>query len=315
MATTQPVQPTQPVPPVTTATRSIPYVEPRRISRLTQGLNASWAGVRYALLGVYVLLCLYPFLWMFSASLRTSAGVFSAGLSLWVDDPQWSNYLEIWEAANIPRAAFITICITAVCMAVTILTTSMTAFAVTRSDFPGRRVVMVALLTTFLIPGEMLIIPTFYVNRALHLIGDWRSVFAVILVMTAGAQVFNIYLLIGHFQTLPSELYDAAAVDGETYFGMYRRIAFPLVRPAMATIALLTFMGVWNAYIIPLVYLAPLRDFQTLTIALIQYSKQFQTLYHIMAAGAVIVLIPIILVFIFLQRYFIRGLTEGATKG
>jgi ABC-type glycerol-3-phosphate transport system permease component len=83
----------------------------------------------------------------------------------------------------------------------------------------------------------------------------------------------------------------------------------------MATIALLTFMGVWNAYIIPLVYLAPLRDFQTLTIALIQYSKQFQTLYHIMAAGAVIVLIPIIAVFIFLQRYFIRGLTEGATKG
>src|SRR5690554_4113586 len=115
MATTQPAQPTQPTP---TAARSIPYVEPRRVSRLTQGVSAGWAGVRYALLGLYVILCLYPFLWMFSASLRTSAGVFSAGLSLWVDDPQWVNYLEIWEAANIPRAAFITICITAVCMAI-----------------------------------------------------------------------------------------------------------------------------------------------------------------------------------------------------
>ena len=83
----------------------------------------------------------------------------------------------------------------------------------------------------------------------------------------------------------------------------------------MATITLLTFMGVWNAYIIPLVYLAPLRDFQTLTIALVQYSKQFQTLYHVMAAGAVIGLVPVILVFVFLQRFFIRGLTEGATKG
>ncbi len=83
----------------------------------------------------------------------------------------------------------------------------------------------------------------------------------------------------------------------------------------MATITLLTFMGVWNADIIPLVYLAPLRDFQTLTIALVQYSKQFQTLYHIMAAGAVIGLVPVILVFVFLQRFFIRGLTEGATKG
>jgi raffinose/stachyose/melibiose transport system permease protein len=306
---------TQPAPPATTAGRAIPYVKPRRVSPATQVLSAGWTGVRYALLAVYVVLCLYPFLWMLSASLRTSAGVFAAGLSLWVDDPQWINYVEIWQEASIPRAAFITICITAVCMAVIILTTSMTAFAVTRSDFPGRRVVMVALLTTFLIPGEMLIIPTFYVNRALHLIGDWRSVIAVILVMTAGAQVFNIYLLIGHFQTLPSELFDAAAVDGETYFGMYRRIAFPLVTPAIATIALLTFMAIWNAYIIPLVYLAPLRDFQTLTIALIQYSKQFQTLYHIMAAGAVIILIPIIVVFIFLQRYFIRGLTEGATKG
>ncbi len=83
----------------------------------------------------------------------------------------------------------------------------------------------------------------------------------------------------------------------------------------MATITLLTFMGVWNADIIPLVYLAPLRDFQTLTIALVQYSKQFQTLYHVMAAGAVIGLVPVILVFVFLQRFFIRGLTEGATKG
>ena len=86
-------------------------------------------------------------------------------------------------------------------------------------------------------------------------------------------------------------------------------------RPALATISLLTFMGIWNAYLVPLVYLSPLPDYQTLTIALIQYSKQFQTLYHIMAAGAVIILIPIIIVFIFLQRYFIRGLTEGATKG
>ena len=90
---------------------------------------------------------------------------------------------------------------------------------------------LVALLTTFLIPGEMLIIPTFYINRTLHLIGDWRSVIAVILVMTAGAQVFNIYLLMGHFQTLPAELYDAAEIDGESYFGMYWRIAFPWCAP------------------------------------------------------------------------------------
>jgi ABC-type glycerol-3-phosphate transport system permease component len=284
-------------------------------SSVPSPVRLGWEGVRYALLVIYAILCLYPFFWMLSASLRTSAGVFSAGLSLWVDDPQWANYAEIWQEANVPRAAFVTVVITAVCMAVTILTTSMTAFAVTRSDFPGRRLVMVALLTTFLIPGEMLIIPTFYINRALNLVGEWRSVIAVILVMTAGAQVFNIYLLIGHFRTLPPELYDAALVDGETYFGMYRRIAFPLVRPALATIALLTFMGVWNAYLVPLVYLAPLRDYQTLTIALVQYSKQFQTLYHIMAAGAVITLVPIIVVFIFLQRYFVRGLTEGATKG
>jgi ABC-type glycerol-3-phosphate transport system permease component len=191
----------------------------------------------------------------------------------------------------------------------------MTAYALTRSDFPGRRLVLVALLTTFLIPGEMLIIPTFYVTRSLHLIGDWRSVIAVILVMTAGAQVFNIYLLMGHFQTLPREIYDAADIDGASYFGTYWRIALPLARPALATIVLLTFMGIWNAYLIPLVYLSQQRDWQTLTIALIQYSKRFQTLYQIMAAGAVITLVPVIVVFIFLQRYFIRGLTEGATKG
>ncbi len=277
--------------------------------------EAGWGAVRYLLLLIYMALCIYPFLWMAATSLRTSAGVFSSGLSLSVSDPQWKNYREIWVQANVPRAAINTVLITAVCMALIVLTTSMTAYALTRSDFPGRRLVLVALLTTFLIPGEMLIIPTFYINRTLHLIGDWRSVVAVILVMTAGAQVFNIYLLMGHFQTLPRELYDAADIDGASYFGAYWRIALPLARPALATIVLLTFMGVWNAYLVPLVYLAQQRDYQTLTIALIQYSKRFQTLYHIMAAGAIIVLVPVIIIFIALQRYFIRGLTEGATKG
>lgn len=126
--------------------------------------------------------------------------------------------------------------------------------------------------------------------------------------------MFNIYLLLSHFQTLPSALYDAADIDRASYFGSYWRIALPLARPALATIALLTFVGIWNAYPVPLVYLSQQREYQTLTIALIQYSKRFQTLYHIMAAGAVMALVPMIIVFILLQRHFIRGLTEGATK-
>ncbi len=284
-------------------------------SVLMTTLKRSWLTGRYLILALYLAICIYPFIWMLATSLRTARGAFEAGTSLWVADPQWSNYVDIWNSANIPRAAINTVLITAVCMILTIVTTSMTAYAVSRSDFPGRRVIMLALVTTLLIPGEMLIIPTFYVNRSLNLIGDWKSLIAVILVMTAGAQVFNIYLLLSHFLTIPRDLFDSAEIDGESYFGAYWRIAFPLITPALATVTLLTFMGIWNAYLIPLVYLAPLPDFQTLTIALIQYSKQYQTLYQIMAAGAVITLIPIMVVFIFLQRYFIRGLTEGATKG
>lgn len=289
-----------------------PRTGPSVVGRVAGG---SWLTVRYALLLLYMLICIYPFLWMVATSLRTVRGVYEAGTSLWVTDPQWQNYVDIWNAANIPRAAINTVLITAVCMILTILSTSMTAYAVSRTDFPGRRAIMFTLVTTLLIPGEMLIIPTFYVNRYLDLIGDWKALIAVILVMTAGAQVFNIYLLLGHFNTIPRDLFDSAELDGESYFGAYRRIAFPLIRPALATVTLLTFMGIWNAYLIPLVYLAPLPDFQTLTIALIQYSRQYQTLYQVMAAGAVVTLIPVMVVFIFLQRYFIRGLTEGATKG
>ncbi|MDQ3654413.1 MAG: carbohydrate ABC transporter permease [Chloroflexota bacterium] len=277
----------------------------------------TWAtlGVRYGLLLLYMVVCLYPFVWMVSTSLRDQRGVFTAGGSLWVSNPNWQNYVDIWNSANLPRAFVNTIAITAACMVLTIITTSMTSYALSRSDFPGRQAILFCLLTTLLIPGEMLIIPTFYVNRTFGLVGDGKALIAVVLVTVAGAQAFNVYLMLGHFRTIPRDLFDSAQLDGETYFGAYWRIAFPLIRPAVATITLLTFMGVWNAYIIPLVYLAPLRDFQTLTIALVQYSKQFQTLYHIMAAGAVIGLVPVILVFIFLQRYFIRGLTEGATKG
>jgi ABC-type glycerol-3-phosphate transport system permease component len=291
-------------------------VVPEESTRLGETIaDVIWRVLRYVLLSLYVLICLYPFAWMVATSLRTPRDVFKSGFSLRVANPQWHNYADIWHAANIPRAVVITVIITAVCMVLTILTTSMTAYALARSQFPGHRFVMVALLTTLLVPGEMLIIPTFYVNRTLGLIGDGKAVIAVILVMTAGAQVFNIYLLLSHFATIPKDLFESAELDGETYVGAYWRIAFPLIRPALATITLLTFMGVWNAYLIPLVYLAPLDGWQTITIALIQYSKRFQTLYHVMAAGGVIALIPIMILFIFLQRYFIRGLTEGATKG
>ncbi len=271
--------------------------------------------LKYLLLLVYVVICLYPFVWMISTSLRDQRSVFTAGGSLWVSNPNWQNYVDIWESANIPRAFANTILITAACMVLTILTTSMTSYALSRSNFPGRQAILFCLLMTLLVPGEMLIIPTFYVNRAFGFVGDGKALLAVILVTVSGAQAFNVYLMLGHFRTIPKDLFDSAELDGETYFGTYWRIAFPLIRPAVATITLLTFMGVWNAYLIPLVYLAPLPEFQTLTIALVQYSKQFQTLYHIMAAGAVIGLVPVILVFIFLQRFFIRGLTEGATKG
>jgi ABC-type glycerol-3-phosphate transport system permease component len=288
-------------------------VDPERQRQaLSQGLGSV---LKYGLLLVYMLICLYPFVWMVATSLRDQRSVFTAGSSLWVSDPNWQNYADIWDSANLPRAFLNTIAITAACMVFTIWTTSMTSYALSRSNFPGRQAIMFCLLATLLIPGEMLVIPTFYVNRTFGLVGDGKALIAVVLVMTAGAQAFNVYLMLGHFRTIPKDLFDSAELDGETYFGTYWRIAFPLIRPAVATITLLTFMGVWNAYLIPLVYLAPLPDWQTLTIALVQYSKQFQTLYHIMAAGAVIGLVPVILVFIFLQRYFIQGLTEGATKG
>jgi ABC-type glycerol-3-phosphate transport system permease component len=271
--------------------------------------------VKYGLLLIYMVICIYPFVWMVITSLRDQRSVFTAGSSLWVSNPNWQNYVDIWNSANIPRAFIVTIVITAACLVLTIITTSMTSYALSRSNFPGKQAILFCLLATLLIPGEMLIIPTFYVNRTFGFVGDGKALIAVILVTTAGAQAFNVYLMLGHFRTIPKDLFDSAELDGETYFGTYWRIAFPLIRPAVATITLLTFMGVWNAYLIPLVYLAPLPDWQTLTIALVQYSKQFQTLYHIMAAGAVIGLVPVILVFIFLQRYFIQGLTEGATKG
>jgi ABC-type glycerol-3-phosphate transport system permease component len=288
-------------------------VDPERGRKQATGALSSVA--KYGLLLVYMVICLYPFVWMVVTSLRDQRSVFTAGSSLWVSNPNWQNYVDIWNSANIPRAFVVTIVITAACMVLTILTTSMTSYALSRSNFPGKQAILFCLLATLLIPGEMLVIPTFYVNRTFGFVGDGKALIAVILVTTAGAQAFNVYLMLGHFRTIPKDLFDSAELDGETYFGTYWRIAFPLIRPAVATITLLTFMGVWNAYLIPLVYLAPLPEWQTLTIALVQYSKQFQTLYHIMAAGAVIGLVPVILVFIFLQRYFIQGLTDGATKG
>ncbi|HKG25844.1 MAG TPA: carbohydrate ABC transporter permease [Thermomicrobiales bacterium] len=281
------------------------------------GKGARWGGetVRAGLLLIYAVLSLYPLLWIVATSLRTSSGVYRAGLSLRVDEPRWQNYTDFFRAADVPRAAFVTLVVAAAVMALLFLTTSMTAYALARSDFPGRRLVLAALAGTIFVPAQTLLIPTFYVNRSLGLIGGWRSVAAVVLVMVAGGQAFNVYLLLGHFRTLPRDLYDAAALDGAGYFETYRRIALPLVRPGLATCALIAFAGIWNAYLVPLVYLGQQPGYQTLTIALVQYSRRFQTAYHLLAAGQVIALMPVVVAFVVLQRHCVRGLIGGALRG
>ncbi len=266
------------------------------------------------MLSLYAAACLLPLVWIGATSLRTSTGVYAAGLSLWVDRPQWGNYIAFWQSADVPRSVGISVALTAASLAAVLLSTSMTAYAIARARFPGRRLLIGALWSTVLLPAEMLVIPTFHVNRALGLIGGWRSVAAVLLVMTAGGQAFNIVLLAAHFRGVTRDLYDAAALDGAGFVRTYWTVAMPMVRPGLVTCGLFIFMGVWNAYLIPLVYLGQQRGHQTLTVALVQFSRRAQTAYHLLAAGQVIAILPVVVVFAAMQRHLVRGLVESARQ-
>jgi ABC-type glycerol-3-phosphate transport system permease component len=252
---------------------------------------------------------IYPFLWMVSAGFKTTNEIFG-GLSLMPADPQPQNFSRAWTDARIGQYFVNTLVVTVGSIVIVLITVSMMGYVLGRYQFPGKKLIVVAFAVTVFLPEGYTIIPIFeLINR----IGLGNSLAGVTLAQAGGAHVVMVLLFAGYFAQLPKELEEAAVVDGAGFLRVFWEIMLPLAKPIVATTIILQFMHSWNAFLQPLVLTLSRPDLRTLAVGIYAFQGQFFTDWSGMAAAATISLAPIVIVFLFLQRYFVEGIA-GAVK-
>ena len=254
---------------------------------------------------------LIPFFWMLSTSLTEASKVIVRDRE-WIPHPfMWSNYYKALTV--LPFHLFLknTLIITICCIIGQTLSASLVAFGFSRMRFPGRNVLFIMVLSTMMLPVQVTQIPTFVIFTHLRWIDTLKP---LIVPAFFGGGAFFIFLLRQFFMTIPSELEDAAKIDGCSPLGIYWNVALPLSKPALATVAIFSFMGHWNDFMGPLIYIQSMEN-KTLALGLNSFRSLHGTEYHLLMAASISVLLPVLIIFFCAQKYFVQGIVLSGIKG
>ena len=247
---------------------------------------------------------LVPFLWMFSTSIMTVAEVYSFPPKFIPEKPQWGNYAEALLNSGLPFGRFFlnTVIMAAGVITGRLLIISLAAYAFARIRFPGRDQVFILFIATMMIPEAVTLIPSFLILTGLN----WVDTFMALIIPGLN-YVWGLFLLRQYFSTLPESLEDAARIDGASEFQIFYRIFAPLAKPALAVIIIFSFVDTWKNFLWPLIVTRS-TEMRTIEVGIMLISGRYFTNIALQMAAATIVAIPIILVFLFSQRYFMEGI-------
>ena len=265
----------------------------------------------YALMAFLAVTMVTPFLWMLTTSLKSEAFILRATPELLPTEISFDAYRELGERVDLPRVFFNSIFVAGIGTFGQVMVSAMAAFAFARMQWRGRNAVFMLYLATMMIPGVVLIIPQFVLVRSLGWINSYPA-----LIFPTLFSAFGTFLLRQAFLALPKDFEEAAFVDGASYSTIFWRITLPLSEPALATLGVFAFMGQWNSYLWPL--FVPRREaIQTLPVALslLQAETRALTEWNIVMAGSVVAVLPILIVYILAQRWFVRGVVVSGIKG
>jgi multiple sugar transport system permease protein len=265
--------------------------------------------IGYAALSLMAIIALVPFLWTLSTSLKNIDEVFVFPPQWIPDELKWSNYTTLWQELPMGRWIVNSTVVVALAVLGKLILASTAAYAFARLRFPGRDWIFYVFLTALMIPWEVTLIPGFVLMRQF----GWIDTPAALIIPSIG-DVFGIFLLRQYFMAIPRELDDSARVDGAGYFRIFWSIVLPLSRAPLAVVGALGFMGVWNSFLWPLVMINTPEKF-TLPVGLQLLNSQHSTDWTTLMAGDVISLIPVIVVYLAAQRYFVEGITVTGLKG
>ncbi|HEU4326140.1 MAG TPA: carbohydrate ABC transporter permease [Roseiflexaceae bacterium] len=272
-----------------------------------------WAGLgkaaTYALLLGMTAVMLLPFVWMLSASLKLDKDVFRFPIEWLPSDPQWGNYVRIWIQIPFLTFFFNTAKLTVVITLLQLATSSLAAYAFAKLQFKGRDLLFLGYIASIAIPWQVYMVPQFIMMRRLDLVDTHLS-----LILLQAFSAFGVFLLRQFFISIPNDLSDAARIDGMGEYGIFFRIMLPLSKPALATLTIFTFVGVWNDFMGPLIYLNS-ESQKTIQLGLRMFIQQYSADYALIMAASLVSLVPVIILFLSFQRFFVEGIATTGIKG
>jgi multiple sugar transport system permease protein len=263
----------------------------------------------YALLLLLAFVMLIPFVWMISASLKLNKDIFMIPYEWITKDPRWANYVDIWTKIPLATYALNTAKLTLIVTVLQILTSSFAAYAFAKLHFRGRNLLFLAYISTIAVPWQVYMVPQFMFMRRLGLADTHLAI-----IILQAFSAFGVFLMRQFYEGIPDSLCEAARIDGMSEYGIYAKIMLPLSKPALSTLTIFTFVNTWNDFLGPLIYLTT-DSKKTLQIGIRMFISQYSAEYGLIMAASVISLIPVLIVFMSLQKYFVAGITTGAVKG
>jgi len=286
---------------------------PARSERIRRKSTANLISktITYTLLIAGSALILIPFYWMISSSLKEPGLIFKSPPQ-WIPNPVlWRNYLEAMTAMPFHLYLRNTCIITFVALVGQVMSSSVVAYGFARMRFPGRDFWFIVLLATIMLPPQVTLIPIFKIFTS---IGWYDTFYPLTVPAFFGGGVFFIFLLRQFFLTIPLEMDEAAKIDGAGTFGIFWRIILPQAKPALATVAIFSFMWHWNDFLGPLIYLGDSNK-RTLALALWAFQGEHATDWHLLMAASTVIMFPLLVLFFTAQKYFIQGVVISGVKG
>jgi multiple sugar transport system permease protein len=258
---------------------------------------------------VVTIIMLLPFAWMLSASLKLSRDVFAFPIEWIPSQPRWQNYVDIWT--KIPLALFIynTSKLTIIVTVLQLLTSSFAAYAFAKLHFPYKNTLFLGYIATIAMPWQVYMVPQFLLMREFGLNNTHLA-----LICLQAFTAFGVFLMRQFYMSIPTELCEAARIDGMNEYQIWAKIMLPLSKPALSTLTIFTFVTTWNDFLGPMIYLTR-TELKTIQIGLRMFISQYSAEYGLIMAASVVALIPVLIVFLALQRFFVEGVASSGIKG
>ncbi|MDH6370248.1 sugar ABC transporter ATP-binding protein [Paenibacillus sp. VTT E-133280] len=274
-----------------------------------KGIRIGTMVLVYILLFATVLCMLVPYIWMLSSSLKLNKDVFSFPMQWIPANPRWENFVDIWTRIPLDRFIYNTAKLSIIVTILQLLTSSFAAYAFSKLQFRGKNVLFLGYIATIAIPWQAYMVPQFILMRYM---GLNNTHLAIILLQAFSA--FGVFLMRQFYQGVPDELCEAARIDGLSEYGIWARIMLPLSKPALSTLTIFTFVATWNDFLGPMIYLTDTK-LKTIQIGLRMFISQYSAEYGLIMAASVVSIIPVVIVFLALQKYFVQGVAASGIKG